>query len=939
MVDKKKCPKCGKKISANWIFHKKCGWKSNQEVSDDVPPVRGGGISISPKALKGSLKTIPASFVSTFMKHKVWILLLIPILLAFYIRILPWGTPITETWARDTVNEMVRNQISAQVLAQYPNLGTAEINRIVDSEISKIPKAELDKMVSDVRNHFNNQLRDDNGVVYLHGIDSYQHLRRARNVVSHGNMGDLYEGNGAVNGLMTLDDGSVVAWDGLRNAPFGKPATGNDVHVVGGAYAYKFLSFFTDLSIMQVFYFIPAIIAALSVILMFLLGKRLGGSHLGFFAATALGAHNAYVIRSYGGFSDTDAYQILFGLLAAWLFLEAIESKNLKSRTIWSCLLGSAIGFFTFAWAGWWYVMLFCIGTLGIYGGVMLVLHQFKKRNFWVELPKLLTILGLLLLTSFLVSTLLVGSPVRWVQFVSGPFMFITLKDIATGTLFPNINVTIAELGHLSFEQIVGRFGFLLWVGMGGIILSAFYKTKKGNFDYKYSIFFSLWAIATFYATLNGNRFLMLFVPAWAFGLAVVIDFVIKGLSSLSSKVYLKKSIATFILFSLGLLLLVPMVTDSIRMTSSIVPIMNDAWYSSLDKINREAHPDAIINSWWDFGHWFTAIGQRRTTFDGAHQVPYGAFWVGHTLLTDNEDLAVGILRMLDCGADMGEDRLRIHLGYNINGHPEVIELMKKLVLQPTYDDAHSFLLRIGLTESEVSDVLQYTHCVPPDNYFITSGDMIAKASVWGHFGLWDFNRALMYNNISGRSRDEKIRLLINEFGLSSSVAMSYADEIIRLERDPSVRYPGDRWIAIYPGFVSSSSCNLVELDNLEVYSCGNGPVIDPATWEVWLHDGRNRVVPQVFTYVDNGNYQVQRYDEGVDIEVIFYERDGRMRSYLSVGGLATSLFSRLHFYNGVGLEHFELFSSKRAIDNSDILVWYVHWDGMEVIADDGLEG
>ena len=62
--------------------------------------------------------------------------------------------------------------------------------------------------------------------------------------------------------------------------------------------------------------------------------------------------------------------------------------------------------------------------------------------------------------------------------------------------------------------------------------------------------------------------------------------------------------------------------------------------------------------------------------------------------------------------------------------------------------EAENALLKHGFSDENISKILKYTHCDPPDNYFITSADMVNKAGVWGHFGSWDFDRALIYNTL-----------------------------------------------------------------------------------------------------------------------------------------------------------------------------------------------
>jgi asparagine N-glycosylation enzyme membrane subunit Stt3 len=68
---------------------------------------------------------------------------------------------------------------------------------------------------------------------------------------------------------------------------------------------------------------------------------------------------------------------------------------------------------------------------------------------------------------------------------------------------------------------------------------------------------------------------------------------------------------------------------------------------TSLQWIGNNTSNNTVITSWWDFGHLFTYEANRPVTFDGSSQNSPRAYWVGKALLTSNETLSVGILRML----------------------------------------------------------------------------------------------------------------------------------------------------------------------------------------------------------------------------------------------------------------------------------------------------
>src|SRR3989442_16013678 len=79
---------------------------------------------------------------------------------------------------------------------------------------------------------------------------------------------------------------------------------------------------------------------------------------------------------------------------------------------------------------------------------------------------------------------------------------------------------------------------------------------------------------------------------------------------------------------------------------------MNDAWWTTLESIRDDTPPDAIVNTWWDYGYWVKYVADRRVSADGGSLRTHIPHWVGRALLAADEGESVGLLRMLDCGSD-----------------------------------------------------------------------------------------------------------------------------------------------------------------------------------------------------------------------------------------------------------------------------------------------
>ena len=66
----------------------------------------------------------------------------------------------------------------------------------------------------------------------------------------------------------------------------------------------------------------------------------------------------------------------------------------------------------------------------------------------------------------------------------------------------------------------------------------------------------------------------------------------------------------------LAAVLIVP-VYQGYAMANSYLPRMNAYWQSTLTALRQQSPPDAIVNTWWDYGYWVKYVAQRRVNNDG----------------------------------------------------------------------------------------------------------------------------------------------------------------------------------------------------------------------------------------------------------------------------------------------------------------------------------
>jgi len=658
--------------------------------------------------IKDSVKEITGFFKKN--KYVLPILLiLIAILFSSFFRMYPSDLPAMDNSAKNNVYNFYQNQIRQQVDQNYPNLPDANKNAIVNRDFNEYLKNNKDTVEQQIKDNsalLKSQFKDANGDTYLLAIDPYYWFAEARNYVEFGEFGD--ENNEAGERVFSL-----------RNGRQDKKLTVLNLNPLMGAWMYKILRIFdNDISVMRAVFLLPVLLIGLSIIPAFFIGRRLGGNIGGFFAAMIIALNAALLGRTPAGFSDTDPYNILFPLLIAWMFIGAMDAEGLKKKIGFSALGALFVGFYSLAWTGWWYVFDFIIITLVIYvvyQAVLSIKNKASEKGFLSNpnIKSSLIVGGSFFLSSVILVTLFRSFRSFMIIF-RGPGNVVGLKDVAVTKIWPNVLTTVAEFNEVKLSAIVSQMGgsLLFWMGLMGIVLLLVNIKKMNNvnwaflgfaglynmgvvalresitspitliivlgvpiavgllkilhfkedIDVKYSLLLMIWFMGTLYGFTKGVRFAILMVPAFAISLGICVKAIYVFLSKLLSKdLHINKTISQSVTLLLLLLLLVAPIKTANSTALGEIPSMNDQWFNTLDAIRNDAE-DGIITSWWDFGHWFYAMAGRRVTFDGGDQGER-IHWVGKSLLTDDEEVSIGILRMLNCGQEDAPHVLESHLG------------------------------------------------------------------------------------------------------------------------------------------------------------------------------------------------------------------------------------------------------------------------------------
>ena len=727
------------------------------------------------------------------LKYIYFILLLAILLLTVWTRVQPLYLPLADVQAERNVMYFYEQQIASSIAQQYPNLPDSNKQVLVDNELATFVsenQLELEEQVGLLAEEIRSIYQHEAGQTYLLGIDPYHYYRQTYYDLEYGMPGD------------SMVDG--IVYDSYRLAPLGVE-TSDTFHSKFSSLWHNLLNVFGNFDLMYTFFMVGVFFVTMTILFFYLhLSSELRPLPA-LIASLIFATSLFFVSRTTGESSDTDIYVLFFPVLC--LFLYRYKSSRLVSFFT-SSLTGLTLGLYSFAWGAWWYFMSIFIFSISL----DLIINYFQKNDVVLKLHRFL----ILLVSSFLSVSFLSGYK-TYFSFLTSPFNSIfNFKGVAIGSLWPNIYTTVAELNSVSMGNVVTQLGGNIVVLFSLIgTLYCLYLSYK-NQDYLLGLFLLFWWLASIYATTQGVRFILLIILSFSFGIAYFVKLIFELSTFLYKQLNIPVIISKLTFLFIFCVVLSTSVMSGVLASQSTAPSLDDVVYESLEYIKLNSDDTAIITSWWDFGYWFRAIADRPVTFDGGTQVGYNAYWVGK-LLSTNEETATGISRMLNCGQNLAFEELYPSL----NNHQETINLLEEVVVLPK-EEAQLFLEGLGLP----IDVLDYTHCQAPTGLLITSGDMVAKAGVWGHFGAWNFTKALMYQDVNSLSASDALKLLSDDHGLNQTASINEYN---------LMQSGADAYIAGYPGFITSFDCvgdNILNCD--VVYNSFKSTLIyDKTTFEL----------------------------------------------------------------------------------------------------------
>jgi dolichyl-phosphooligosaccharide-protein glycotransferase len=875
------------------------------------------------------------SFFEGFTKENIikfgtiFLLLLILITVSSHIRLQTVTLSGFDQRAESLIVQNLQSQVQAQIDVQNPFLSPQQKEQLVQAQVNEylaLNKAEFELQKTTIANQLKSQFKHDDGQTYLLELDPYFYYRFTENTLNNGHMGEYLNADGLPASKLSL-------------APRESVFTQTTLHVEFAVFWHKLVNLFKDVPLHTTFFVIPVLIVGLAIIPAFFIGRKLGGNIGGFFASALIALNPILLHRTMAGFSDTDGYNILFFLLAIWFFIEAIDTKKLWTRITYTVLVAVSLALYAWAWEGWYVTAFLIVGTAiaSIIAALIkdVIVHKgdfksLKHDEHFRETTKSRGTILLTLLLSIPVVFAIMGRGFGTI--LTGLFTAITKQAeiqaaVNVQNLWPNILTTVAELSNPPFAQIisqsvgVGSFSsFLFYFGIFGIVVLAFRNFSWGeglkSIELTYPILFTFWLVGTLYMSTTGTRFIMFVAPVIAILIGINFGVLANTLKKHSHSWFDLPKKATqigapIVISCIALFLIWPAFAQANLISQNSFPMMDDTMYNLLTDIKENSEPDAIISSWWDFGHIYITISGRGATGDGTSQKSISTTWLGMALVENNPEQFVGMSRMLNCGSSEHYEKLELLL----NGDAIIATEVVNSAFGKTQSKAAQIYQEAGLSAQDAQMVASGTHCdVNPQSYWIASDDMIGKAPVWAHFGLWNFTKAKMWQ--LRRNEPEFITFVKEQNVVTTDVEARNLRRTLLAYNEEQ----GNAWIAKWPRYYTTD-LRCTRQSGSTLITCPIMANLDQqtrlmnATYNTQTQEFSMTVVqgatsqiltPKKGTIVVNGAYVVREYDlASMDIGLSMIEQsDGTYRAILADAELVDSMFHRMYFMDGVGLEH-----------------------------------
>jgi dolichyl-diphosphooligosaccharide--protein glycosyltransferase len=611
-----------------------------------------------------------------------------------------------------------------------------------------------------------------------------------------------------------------------------------------------------------------------------------------------------FMARSIAGWFDMDVLNLLLPLLGSVCYLYSYAREG-RRRWLWLGFASFWTGLFSYTWPFWFMLP----GMVLLYEGYSLVNLVSVKWQYGDdisgELKERLVSLAVFTAGSLFFVLLFCGftpfaDMLKWLSPTGA-----TLNDPRM-SFWPNVFATVGELKKPDFFGIVNSVGdvWLFLFALASMVTLLLMNHRFEGVKRESIFFFVIWFMFMFLICGKGIRFTMFL----AIPMGIFIGWAVEEMFSAGSGVWRK--LCYWAGTAMMLYAAFSCVKNGYHAANASFPLMEDKWYALLLDIKDNSDPLTAINSWWDYGDWFKAVAERPAVFDGQTQDSPRAFWMGRALLTADEKEMIGILRMLNNGADKVFDEMAASLKDPFRA----LSILKELVRKDRPEGARILKALFPASAAARMEALLYN--TPHRAFFLVDVTMSFKMPAISFIGNWDADKVFVMKNL-GRAPKEKIVSELGAMGVDpDSAGRLYSEGGTVGQADQA------RWVTRNLYFYSST--RNARVDDPVVFFDG-GAVYNPVSGRAFVYsvDEKKFRVPHSLFICRDGQITEKVFDDSdLRSSMVVIEKDKSYEALFMSPELAQSLFFRMNFLKGRGLEHFRLFADQPGVGSVYEILW-----------------
>ncbi len=535
------------------------------------------------------------------------------------------------------------------------------------------------------------------GSMHLSEFDPYFQYRFTEYVIKNGFISWALPPPGGWNDTQRWYPGGIRATTGYPGLPFTAAIFYEIISVLG-----------VNIQLMDFCALFPAIMGMLACLVIYFLGKDIGGKPIGLLAALFLALSPSYIQRTSLGFFDDETIGIFALLVFAFLFLRAIEeNRPLSSSAKYAIGSGLTLGYFCAGWGAAYYPL----GLTVLFVFVLIMLKRYTQRlllsyslTFGLGLfiainvprlaPSYLTTTAILAIAGVFVVLCLcevvrVLKSAKWRSIFIIVFLVLLISGFGVlwqlgyirniGGKFISVLDPLARSGSSLIESVAeqrisawGSIYYEFGIGIIFFITGFFFILRNLN---NRNLFLLIFGLTSLYFAGSMVRLLVLVAPAFGLLAAIGIIGILKPFNTLLKeppKIFTKKKYSLehvgkefsgTTLFLIFLILMtnfafspqtggVPRVYTQayspITITAASLSLVPNepvrAWMDALEWMKSNLSPTTAVCSWWDYGYWLTILGNVTTLCDNATINSTQIGLVGRVYMS-NETQAVRILK------------------------------------------------------------------------------------------------------------------------------------------------------------------------------------------------------------------------------------------------------------------------------------------------------